>query len=45
MKIQVSQSADGQGVLSLAGVLASKKRDRSGDSGDGGGDMKRGRVI
>ena len=29
----------------LAGVSATKKRDQSGDRGDGRGDMKRGRVI
>ena len=45
MKMRVSQSADGQGVLSLDGGPANRKRDRSGDRGGGGYMNKKGKFF
>ena len=45
MKLRVFQSADGQGVLSLDGVLlANRKRDWSEDRGGGGDMCKKGKF-
>ena len=45
LKLKVFQSADGQGVLSLADRSANRKRDRSLDNEKGGGGRKRARVL